>query len=155
MHGSLVLRLGVCFVSFMVGSLADYQQNMGLYFVFTVLNACLGFLIFFFHCTCNETVRNWKLYHVYLAHVIKTTKFINFESPIFCLLAWSSSRARHSAIYTLKSRNLFEFFLNLKEALKCVLRIVIRSKQKFRCKYWGFGIRKFGCSMTLYYNNIY
>ena len=68
MHGSLVLRLGVCFVSFMVGSLADYQQNMGLYFVFTVLNACLGFLIFFFHCTCNETVRNWKLclYHVFM-----------------------------------------------------------------------------------------
>ena len=23
-----------------------------------------------------------------------------------------------------------------------------KSKQKFRCKYWGFGIRKFGCSMT-------
>ena len=58
MHGSLVLRLGVCFVSFMVGSLADYQQNSLLYYVFTVLNACLGFLIFFFHCTCNETVRN-------------------------------------------------------------------------------------------------
>ena len=56
MHGSLVLRLGICFVSFMVGSLADYQQNYGLYFVFTVLNACLGFLIFFFHSSCNETV---------------------------------------------------------------------------------------------------
>ena len=23
-----------------------------------------------------------------------------------------------------------------------------KSKQKFRCKYWGFGIRKFGCLMT-------
>ena len=60
MHGSLVLRLGICFVSFMVGSLADYQQNYGLYFVFTVLNACLGFLIFFFHSSCNETVsKTW------------------------------------------------------------------------------------------------
>ena len=23
-----------------------------------------------------------------------------------------------------------------------------KSKQKFRCEYWGFGIWKFGCSMT-------
>ena len=37
----------------------------------------------------------------------RTTKFPNSESPIFFLLAWSNSRARHSAIYTLKSRNLF------------------------------------------------
>ena len=37
----------------------------------------------------------------------RTTKFPNSESPIFCLLAWSNSRARHSAIYILKSRNLF------------------------------------------------
>ena len=36
----------------------------------------------------------------------RTTKFPNSESPIFCLLAWSNSRARHSAIYILKSRNL-------------------------------------------------
>ena len=27
---------------------------------------------------------------LYLAHVIKTTKFTNSESPIFCLLAWST-----------------------------------------------------------------
>ena len=26
----------------------------------------------------------------YLAHVIDTTKFMNSESPIFCLLAWST-----------------------------------------------------------------
>ena len=78
----------------------------------------------------------------------RTTKFPNSETPIFCLLAWSNSRARHSAIYILKSRNLFYFFLNLKEASKCVLRIIKKSKQKFSCKYWGFGIRKFGCSMT-------
>ena len=37
----------------------------------------------------------------------RTTKFPNSESPIFCLLAWSNSRARHSAIYILKSHNLF------------------------------------------------
>ena len=27
---------------------------------------------------------------LYLAHVIETTKFTNSESPIFCLLAWST-----------------------------------------------------------------
>ena len=37
----------------------------------------------------------------------RTTKFPNSESPIFFLLAWSNSRARHSAIYIMKSRNLF------------------------------------------------
>ena len=37
----------------------------------------------------------------------RTTKFPNFESPIFCLLTRSNSRARHSAIHILKPRNLF------------------------------------------------
>ena len=56
MHRSLILRNGLCYVSFIVGSMADYQQNFGLYFVFTIFNGILGFLIFFFHCTSNDTV---------------------------------------------------------------------------------------------------
>ena len=32
----------------------------------------------------------WHFLQYYLAHVIKTTKFTNSESPIFCLLAWST-----------------------------------------------------------------
>ena len=64
----------------------------------------------------------------------RTTNFPNSESPIFtkktlfiCLI---NSRARHSAIYILKSRNLFYFFLNLKEASKCVLRIIKKNQNK-------------------------
>ena len=34
------------------------------------------------------------------------------------------------------------------EASKCVLRIIKKSKQKFRCKYSRFRIRKIGCLMT-------
>jgi hypothetical protein len=56
MHRSLILRNGLCYVSFLMGSLAAYQQNLVLYLVFTVLNGLLGFLIFFFHCTSNEHV---------------------------------------------------------------------------------------------------
>ena len=60
MHGSLFPRLLICFASFMTGSLATYQQEELLYYVFTVLNGVLGFVIFFFHCTSNETVSDNK-----------------------------------------------------------------------------------------------
>ena len=56
MHRSLILRVGVCFVGYMLGSLATYEQNLMLYMVFTILNGVLGFLIFFFHCSSNEFV---------------------------------------------------------------------------------------------------
>ena len=59
MHGSLFPRLMICFISFIIGSMATYQQEIFEYFVFTVLNGILGFVIFFFHCTSNETVSFW------------------------------------------------------------------------------------------------
>ena len=60
MHKSLILRAGVCFVAFVVGTMAIYGQSFGLYFVFTVLTGILGGFIFFFHCMCNDSV---KLHH--------------------------------------------------------------------------------------------
>ena len=37
--------------------MAEYNQDVGLYSTFTVVNACLGAAIFFFHSTGNESVR--------------------------------------------------------------------------------------------------
>ena len=101
------------------------------------------------HTTCLIPPLN-DIPEGYLAHVIEQPIFqiLNIYNGILftCLI---NSWARHSAIYILKSHNLFQFFLNLKKASKCVLRIIKKkSKQKFCCKYLGFGIRKFGCSMT-------
>ena len=56
MQGSLILRLALCAISFILGSLAQFEQNIGLYFVFSVINGVLGGVIFFFHCTSNERV---------------------------------------------------------------------------------------------------
>jgi hypothetical protein len=56
MQRSLIIRLGLCFVSFVLGSLAQHEQNLGLFFIFTVLNGVLGGIVFFFHCTCNQKV---------------------------------------------------------------------------------------------------
>ena len=46
------------------------------------------------HIWKTNTVISFSLLEKYhsndLAHVIKTTKFTNSESPIFCLLAWST-----------------------------------------------------------------
>ena len=79
----------------------------------------------------HPNYQNFMIYECQLScSCHQTTKFPNSKSPIFCLLDWSNSRARHSAIYTLKSRNLFQFFLNLKEASKCVLRIIKKIKTK-------------------------
>ena len=46
-------------ISFIIGSMATYQQITFEYFLFTVFNGILGFVIFFFHCTSNETVSFW------------------------------------------------------------------------------------------------
>ncbi len=37
--------------------MAEYQQSLGLYSLFTLSNGILGCVVFFFHCTANETVR--------------------------------------------------------------------------------------------------
>ena len=42
---------------FVLGVMAEYNQDVALYSTFTVVNACLGAAIFFFHSTGNESVR--------------------------------------------------------------------------------------------------
>ena len=45
------------FASIIVGMSSEYQQDVALYSIFTVLNGVLGGCVFFFHCTGNEKVR--------------------------------------------------------------------------------------------------
>ena len=56
-------------------------------------------------------------------------RILNIYNKILytCLI---NIRERHSEIYIMKSGNLFYFFLNLKEASKCVLRIIKKIKTK-------------------------
>ncbi len=56
MLSTLFLRLGLTFGSFIIGTVADYNQSLPLYFVFVVTNAVLGGVIFVTHCFCNEVV---------------------------------------------------------------------------------------------------
>ena len=53
---TLFLRMALTFASFVVGTIAEYQQNLALYFIFTLLNGVLGGVIFVSHCCCDETV---------------------------------------------------------------------------------------------------
>ncbi|KAG8201660.1 hypothetical protein JTE90_012726 [Oedothorax gibbosus] len=43
--------------SYIVGMVADYEQNLALYSVFSILNTVIGVLIFFFHTLGNDAVR--------------------------------------------------------------------------------------------------
>eukprot|EP00095_Tigriopus_kingsejongensis_P004198 maker-scaffold208_size258758-snap-gene-1.25 protein:Tk04198 transcript:maker-scaffold208_size258758-snap-gene-1.25-mRNA-1 annotation:"probable g-protein coupled receptor 133" len=54
MLSTLLLRLGLTFASFVTGSVAEYEQNVGIYFIFTIVNGVLGGVIFFTHCSCND-----------------------------------------------------------------------------------------------------
>ena len=58
----------------------------------------------------------------------RNNQISEFQIPNILFTCLINSRARHSAIYMLKSRKLFWFFLNLKEASKCVLRIIRKNK---------------------------
>ena len=74
---------------------------------------------------------NFKLFDTFVASehqkfVIYKIFFLQFF--FICLI---SSRAKHSRIYTLKSRNLFEI---LKKPQKCVLRISKKIKTKISLK---------------------
>jgi len=44
-------------VSIVLGELAEYQQNIYFYSLFTLANGVLGVLVLLFHCSSNETVR--------------------------------------------------------------------------------------------------
>ena len=61
----LSIIMPMVFASFIVGMMAQYDQDVGLFGIFTILNAILGAIIFIFHCSGNEDVRE-KLYNMYL-----------------------------------------------------------------------------------------
>ena len=44
----------------------------------------------FLHQLTHNMTTDCSLNYKYLVHVIETTKFTNSESPIFCLIAWST-----------------------------------------------------------------
>ena len=52
-------------VDFIVGVMAQHNQDVALFGIFVVLNGILGVCIFFFHCSGNEDVRE-KMVKVYL-----------------------------------------------------------------------------------------
>merc|ERR1712062_321757 len=57
MQKTNLIIMPMVFVSFILGVMAEYNQDVALYSTFTVVNACLGAAIFFFHSTGNESVR--------------------------------------------------------------------------------------------------
>ena len=63
--GLTIINLLV-FVSFLVGVMAEDNQDAVLFGIFTILNGILGCCIFVFHCSGNEEVRN-KLVKAYMA----------------------------------------------------------------------------------------
>ena len=50
-------RAGLALGSFVVGTMAVFQQQLELFFVYAIVNGTLGGLIFFFHCSSNEKIR--------------------------------------------------------------------------------------------------
>ena len=54
---TLLLILPMVFTSFILGTLAEFEQNIYLYSVFTLVNGILGAIIFSFHTSANATVR--------------------------------------------------------------------------------------------------
>ena len=64
MQRTNVVIMPLVFASFLVGVLAEYEQNIPLYGTFTILNGCLGAAILVLHCSSNEVVRD-KLKKVY------------------------------------------------------------------------------------------
>merc|ERR1719219_228658 len=73
MQRTNLIIMPLSFVTFSMGSLAEYENNIALYSTFTLLNGILGATIFFFHSTGNEQVRA-KLVKLYKI-VIKKEKF--------------------------------------------------------------------------------
>ena len=56
MHRTLILRLILVFVSFILGTMAEYEQSFMLFLVFTVINGVTGGAIFLAHCFSNDVV---------------------------------------------------------------------------------------------------
>lgn len=57
MQRTLLIILPLVFTSFVLGSMAEYEQNIALYSTYTLINGILGGLIFVCHCSSNETIR--------------------------------------------------------------------------------------------------
>ena len=57
MQRTNLIIMPLVFISFIIGALSEYEQNVALYGTFTILNGVLGGCIFFFHSTGNEQVR--------------------------------------------------------------------------------------------------
>ena len=57
MQRSNLVIMPLVFISWMIGAMSEYEQDVGLYSVFTILNAVLGITVFLFHCSGNEDVR--------------------------------------------------------------------------------------------------
>ncbi|QQP49870.1 Uncharacterized protein FKW44_010680, partial [Caligus rogercresseyi] len=59
-----LIIMPLVFTSFMLGTLSEYEQNLPLYAIFTIINGVLGAVVFFFHSTGNEQIRR-KLSNLY------------------------------------------------------------------------------------------
>ena len=57
MQRTNLIIMPLIFVSYVVGVLSEYNQNVALYSTFTLLNGIIGGCVFFFHSTGNEQVR--------------------------------------------------------------------------------------------------
>ena len=57
MQRTNLIIMPLVFVSYVIGVMAEYNQDLAAYSTFTIINACLGAAIFFFHSTGNEQVR--------------------------------------------------------------------------------------------------
>ncbi len=57
MQRTNLIIMPLVYVSFIIGMLSEYEQNVPLYGTFTIINGVLGGCVFFFHSTGNEQVR--------------------------------------------------------------------------------------------------
>ena len=53
----LVVITAATYANFIIGVMAQYQQNVALFGIFMILNEILGVSVFLFHCGGNELVR--------------------------------------------------------------------------------------------------
>ena len=77
MQRTNLIIMPMIFISFMIGATSEYQQNVGLYGTFTILNGVIGVCVFFFHSTGNEQVRE-KLTKGYNLIFKKDWKYSSF-----------------------------------------------------------------------------
>ena len=57
MQRTNLIIMPLVFISFIIGAMSEYEQDVALYSIFTILNGVLGVCVFFFHSTGNEVVR--------------------------------------------------------------------------------------------------